>query len=105
MARTRYRFSREERPHFMTNTIVAWLPVFSYPDYANIILDSWRFLQRERSIVILAWVILENHLHWIATGPQLAKRVGEFKSFTAKEIIQNDGGKRRTDATPRVDVL
>ena len=71
----------------MTNTIVAWLPVFSYPDYANIILDSWRFLQRERSIVILAWVILENHLHWIATGPQLAKRVGEFKSFTAKEIF------------------
>lgn len=87
MARTRYRFSTEQRPHFMTNTIVAWLRVFSYPDYANIILDSWRFLQRERSIVIVAWVILENHLHWIATGPQLAKRVGEFKSFTAKTII------------------
>jgi len=88
MARTRYRFSTEQRPHFLTNTVVAWLPVFSYPDYANIILDSWRFLQKERSIVILAWVIMENHLHWIATGPNLAKRVGEFKSYTAKMILE-----------------
>ncbi len=87
MARTRYRFSKEQRPHFMTNTIVAWLPVFAYPDYVNIVLDSWRFLQRERDIVILSWVMLENHLHWIATGPDLSKRVGEFKSFTAKQII------------------
>ena len=78
MARTRYRFSSEQRPHFLTNTVVAWLPVFSYPDYANIILDSWRFLQSKRDIRILAWVIMENHLHWIATGPELAKRVGEF---------------------------
>ncbi len=88
MARTRYRFSSEQRPHFLTNTVVAWLPVFSYPDYANIILDSCRFLQKERSIVILAWVIMENHLHWIATGPELAKRVGEFKSYTAKTILE-----------------
>lgn len=26
---------------------------------------------------------MENHLHWIASGPQLSKRVHEFKSFTA----------------------
>ena len=88
MARTRYRFSSEQRPHFLTNTVVAWLPVFSYPDYANIILDSWRFLQSKRDIRILAWVIMENHLHWIATEPELAKRVGEFKSYTAKAILE-----------------
>ena len=72
----------------MTDTIVAWLPVFAYSDHVSIVLDSWRFLQQQRSIVIFAWVILENHLHWIATGPSLSKRVGEFKSFTAKQIIQ-----------------
>ncbi|RMF41954.1 MAG: transposase, partial [Planctomycetota bacterium] len=33
-------------------------------------------------------VILENHLHWIAVGPRLARRVGEFKSFTATTIIK-----------------
>ena len=88
MTRTRYRFSEDYHPHFMTNTVVAWLPVFSYPAFAEVILSSWRFLQKEREIDLLACVIMENHLHWIAVGPQLGKRVGEFKSFTATTIIK-----------------
>lgn len=88
MTRSRYRFADDYYPHFMTNTVVAWLPVFSYPSLAEVVFDSWRFLQREREIQILAFVVLENHLHWIAVGPELGKRVGEFKSFTATKIIK-----------------
>lgn len=88
MTRSRYRFGDDHYPYFMTNTVVAWLPVFSQPDFADVIFDSWRFLQRERDIDILAFVIMENHLHWIAVGPQLPNRVGEFKSFTATTIIK-----------------
>lgn len=89
MTRSRYRFDERQLPYFMTGTIVAWLPVFSCPDFVQIVLNSWRFLQRERQIVILGWVILENHLHWIAAGPLLGKRVGEFKSFTARSILDD----------------
>lgn len=88
MSRSRYRFGEDHYPHFMTATVVAWLPVFSQPCFAEIVLNSWRFLQRERDIDILAFVIMENHLHWIAVGPHLGKRVGEFKSFTATSIIK-----------------
>ncbi|HUG70581.1 MAG TPA: transposase [Pirellulaceae bacterium] len=88
MSRTRYRFGEDHYPHFMTATIVAWLPVFSYPCFVEVILNSWRFLQTKREINILAFVIMENHLHWIAVGPQLSKRVGEFKSYTATSIIR-----------------
>jgi putative transposase len=89
MARSRYRFGEQHYPHFMTQTIVAWLPVFSQPDMVNIVLESWRFLQRERNIVVLGWVILENHLHWIGAGHELGKCVGQFKSFTARMIIKS----------------
>ncbi len=88
MARSRYRFGDDHYPHFMTDTVVAWLPAFSYPDYASIVIDSWRFLQNERAVDILAWVMLENHIHWIAVGPELSRRVGEFKSFTATSILK-----------------
>jgi len=88
MTRSRYRFGDEHYPHFMTSTIVAWLPVFSYPEFANVVLDSWRFLHAQRDIDILAWVLMENHLHWIAVGPKLSRRVGEFKSFTATSIVK-----------------
>jgi REP element-mobilizing transposase RayT len=71
----------------MTSSVVAWLPAFAYSQYAEMVLGSWRFLQGDRDIKILAWVILENHIHWIAVGPDLARRVGEFKSYTARKIL------------------
>ena len=60
MPRSRYRFGADKYPYFMTNTVVAWLPVFCQPDFAKVILDSWQFLQREREIDILSFVIMEN---------------------------------------------
>jgi REP element-mobilizing transposase RayT len=87
MPRSRYRIFEDEYPYFRTNTVVAWLPVFVRPAFADIILDSWRFLQRQRGVRIFGWVIMENHLHWIAQGEGMAEQVGRFKSFTARRII------------------
>jgi REP element-mobilizing transposase RayT len=68
---------------------VKWLPVFTRPDTVNIIFDSWRFLQRERGIALFGYVILENHLHWVAKGASLAESVKNFKSFTARSIVDH----------------
>jgi len=87
MSRSRYRFFETEYPYFITNTIVAWLPVFAQPSFVEIVLDSWRFLQRERGVQIFGYVVMENHLHWIAQGTDLPQQVGRFKSFTARSII------------------
>nr|WP_263970657.1 transposase [Leptolyngbya sp. KIOST-1] len=67
--------------------MVNWLPVFSHPQLAQIVLDSLRFLQAEDRLTLHGYVILENHLHLIASGDQLAKEIGKFKSFTARSII------------------
>jgi putative transposase len=88
MSRTRYRIFEEGYPYFLTNTVVAWLPLFTHPPLVEIILDSWRFLQRERGVRIFGYVILENHLHWIASGDELSEQVGRFKSFTARRLLE-----------------
>jgi len=87
MTRDRYRIFETEYPYFMTSTIVAWLPVFARPPLVEIVLDSWRFLQRDRGVRIFGYVVMENHLHWIASGEELAPQVGRFKSFTARKIL------------------
>ncbi len=87
MTRTRYRFCESFFPHFITCTVVAWLPAFSNPRFAKVILDSLTFLHRSRDIDIIAYVLLENHMHAVVVGPELGKRIGEFKSFTARQII------------------
>jgi REP element-mobilizing transposase RayT len=53
----------------------------------QIVLDSWRFLQEHDRLVIYGFVIMENHLHFIASSPDLGNEVGDFKSFTARKII------------------
>jgi hypothetical protein len=88
MSRTRYRIFEQEYPYFVTCTVVAWLPVFAHQCFASIILDSWRFLQRERAVEHFGYVIMENHLHWIARGDDFAKQLGLFKSFTARSILE-----------------
>jgi REP element-mobilizing transposase RayT len=87
MTRTRYRIFEQEQPHFLTSTIVGWLPIFTRSETVEVLLESWRFLQKQGRILLYGFVILENHLHWIASSPELGKEVGDFKSFTARRII------------------
>src|SRR5436305_10456800 len=87
MTRSRYRIWEKDYPHFLTCTVVAWLPVFTRPEAVQIVLDSWRFLQSHGRMVVFGYVILENHLHLIASAQDLSKQLKEFKSFTARRLI------------------
>jgi REP-associated tyrosine transposase len=87
MTRSRYRIYENRVPYFLTCTIVGWLPIFTRPDSVQIIYDSWSFLRENDRLEIYGYVILENHLHLIASSPSLAKEIGDFKSYTARRIV------------------
>ncbi|MFH1919127.1 MAG: transposase [Planctomycetota bacterium] len=87
MTRTRYRIFETDCPYFMTCTINGWLPIFTRPEAAQIIFDSWRYLEEERDFRLSAYVILEDHLHLIASAPELSDVIKRFKSFTARQIV------------------
>jgi REP element-mobilizing transposase RayT len=87
MSRSRYKIFENEYPYFLTCTIVAWLPVFTRQEMVQIVLDSWKFLQERDRLTLYGYVILENHLHLIASADDLSKEIGDFKSFTARRII------------------
>ena len=105
MTRSRYRIYESSYPHFLTCTIVGWLPIFARPPIVNIILDSWRFLQKERELQLFGYVIMENHLHLIADAPDLAKIVKNFKSFTARQIIDWLGASQDTGVLDQLQWL
>jgi putative transposase len=87
MTRTRYRICEPQRPHFVTCTVVGWTPVFTRPETTDVVFESLRFLQSENRISLYGYVILENHLHMIASADDLGKELGDFKSYTARRII------------------
>ena len=89
MARSRFVFQEANAPHFLTLTVVSWLPVVSNPQLVTILFESLRFLQKNGSITVYGYVILENHLHMIASAENLGREIGRFKSFTARKIIDH----------------
>ncbi|MGV8920046.1 MAG: REP-associated tyrosine transposase [Pseudomonas sp.] len=89
MARSRYTITETEKPYFLTCTIVEWLPLFTRSALVDIVLDAWRFQQTNQGLKLYGYVVLENHLHYLAQSSDLAKSVASFKSFTARNIINH----------------
>ena len=86
MGRSRYKITQTDAPHFVTLTVLHWIPVFTRPQTVDILLESLRFLMKE-GLKVHAYVILENHLHLIVQSSQLNKDMARFKSFTAKKLL------------------
>jgi putative transposase len=86
MARSRYQVLGTT-PHFVTCSVVEWIPLFSQPELVAIVLDALRFLQQEQRLTLHSYVVMENHLHLVASAADLSKEMGNFKSFTARSMI------------------
>jgi REP element-mobilizing transposase RayT len=85
--RSRYRVREQQYAHFVTSTIVAWLPVFTSSSRCDILVQSWNFCRENKDLQIHAWVILDNHFHAILSAPDLAQVMRDFKRFTAQRIM------------------
>jgi REP element-mobilizing transposase RayT len=81
---------RDDGNYFLTLTVVDWVDIFTRPIYKDIIIDSLKFCQLKKGLIINAFVIMSNHLHLIASAPNqhLGYLLGDFKKFTAKKILE-----------------
>jgi len=87
MGRSRYKIYEPTYPHFVTFTILRWIPIFTNKESVQIVMDSLKYLQKEDNLKIYAFVILENHMHLIIKSDNLPKTIQKFKRHTAKYII------------------
>jgi len=75
---------------FVTLTVASWVDVFSRKAYTDILVRNLKYCQINKGLEIYAYVVMTNHIHIIARQHQgqLNKVLGNFKSFTAKEILK-----------------
>jgi REP element-mobilizing transposase RayT len=85
--RSRYRINDPRFAHFVTSTIVAWLPVFTTASRCDILLQSLEYCRAHKGLKIHAWVILDNHFHAILAAPDLSQVLADFKRHTAQQIL------------------
>jgi putative transposase len=87
MGRSRYTIRDPGKPQFLTCTVLEWLAVFTRPDAVQILLDAWAWQREHKGLNLYGFVVLENHLHFVAQAERLDHLVPEFKSYTARRII------------------
>ncbi len=87
MGRSRYRIGVEQAPHFVTCTVLNWMPLFTRPQTAGIILDALKYRHEKMGWKIYGYVILENHLHLLMETENLTTELSSFKSYTARQLI------------------
>jgi REP element-mobilizing transposase RayT len=89
MGRSRYLITEADKLHFMTCTVVEWQQaVFTRPETVQIILDYLQYQRQQAGLKLYGYVILVNHLHFIAQASELDRCVASFKSYTARQIIE-----------------
>jgi len=81
---------KTDRAYFLTLTIVNWIDVFSRKNHRDAIIQSLKYCQEKKGLIVFAYVIMTNHIHLIANTNEpfhLSDTIRDFKKFTSKRII------------------
>ena len=98
----KYKTRDAERAYFVTLTIVGWIDAFTRKELKAIIIESLKFCQESKGLVIFGWCLMPSHLHLIChtkDGIELSNILRDFKKFTSKEIVRfiKDGTESRRE--------
>lgn len=88
---TKYKVRNQEALHFITITVIDWVDLFTRPSLKHVIIDSLQFCQKQKGLIVFAFVLMPSHLHMIAKtkeGFKLEDTIRDFKKYTSKELIK-----------------
>lgn len=85
-----YKIRNQQAIHFITFAVVEWVDVFTRKDYRDIVLDSIRYCQKEKGLLLHSWCIMSNHLHLVVSAKEgnHSDILRDFKKFTSKQIMR-----------------
>jgi len=82
-----YKIRNQEAIHFITFSVAEGVDVFTRKDYRDIVLNSLKFCQPKKGLLLHCWCIMSNHLHLIisAKDKNLSDVLRDFKKYTSKQ--------------------
>lgn len=87
---TGYQIKEQDHLYFITLQVVDWVDVFTRKTYCNIIIESLKYCQQRKGLIVYGYVIMSNHIHLLvqSSNGNLSGTLRDFKSFTSKEILK-----------------
>ena len=85
-----YKIRDQSAVHYLSFAVVEWIDVFTRAIYQDIIIDSLRYCQQKRGLILNAWCLMPNHMHLVASAcnQDLSAILRDFKSFTSTQIVK-----------------
>jgi REP element-mobilizing transposase RayT len=96
---TGYQINEQDGLYYLTFQVVEWVDIFTRLAIKNIFVESLRYCQQNKGLVLCAWVLMSNHAHLLAqskTG-DISEFIRDFKRHTSKaftEYIKNENESR-----------
>jgi putative transposase len=90
-SRDRQTFDIHGNVHFVTSTVVGFLPIFQNPDLAVIFVDNLCFYQDRGDFTLLAWVLMPDHFHLVfrrSENKSVSQILGNLKRMTSRQITE-----------------
>ena len=87
----KYKIWDQQKAYFLTLTIVGWIDIFTRKNHKMVIIDSLRYCQNEKGLVLFGFCLMSSHLHLIARTESkysLSDVLRDFKKFTSKALIR-----------------
>ena len=82
----------EEQFYFVTTTVKNFTKVFINDEYCDILINNIKHYQKKYKFVILGYVIMPSHLHWILkTEPEfgnISDIMRDIKKYTAWDVLE-----------------
>jgi REP element-mobilizing transposase RayT len=98
----KYKFGDNDKLYFISYSVVYWIDLFIRKEYKDILIESWKYCQKEKDLEIYSWCIMSSHAHMIigSKNRELDKIVGEMKSYTSRNLrkaIEEHNGESRKE--------
>ena len=80
-----------EHLFFVTSTVLNWINLFEKHRFAEIVVDSLKFITEERWVSIYAFVLMPNHTHLITRflpNRSAGQVFRDFHKYTAQQILK-----------------
>ena len=63
-----YKIRDQSAIHFITFAVIEWVDVFTRKQYADIVVESLKYCQDKKGLIVYAWCLLSNHIHLIVAA-------------------------------------
>jgi putative transposase len=89
MSERGYKIRNKKEVYFISFAVVEWIDVFTRKQYRDLLVESIKYCQENKGLLVHAWCIMSNHVHLItsAVNEDLPDILRDLKKFTSKQII------------------